>query len=362
MSESTFMSRSFGDQGVRLRIRKEPRTLLKRPTTSIVRSDEVPPTFEDPAPSAQRNTTLHSHRPPMEVYSNRYTSVGEPASKRQRTSVDLNDRGLFDSDRYGQRPYIDQRAPFGTFTARDQTANVFSPAYSQGPQSALTNMSEYSYGHQRANSSNTSSPFVSPHTEVSGHSWPGGNIFYQPSLKDTSFAYPQSQFPDMQGGRPPHLVEPYMRQRDPNLPSRLPMSSNFSFPRSQEADNPMGGTYSHVARSLPMSSHHTDPNSRLLPTDQMPHLSSPDRQQYSSTPISNVLPPLESTISSHPNRGGSQQILPGTVLPSIEPQTLDPSSNQPVHDHGQDGFDAHENYVTSPFNFPHPSQKRPEDG
>ncbi|KAI9765568.1 MAG: hypothetical protein M1840_007257 [Geoglossum simile] len=28
MSESTFLSRSFGDQGVRLRIRKEPRTLL----------------------------------------------------------------------------------------------------------------------------------------------------------------------------------------------------------------------------------------------------------------------------------------------------------------------------------------------
>lgn len=28
MNESTFLSRSFGDQGVRLRIRKEPRTLL----------------------------------------------------------------------------------------------------------------------------------------------------------------------------------------------------------------------------------------------------------------------------------------------------------------------------------------------
>lgn len=28
MSESTFLSRSFGDQGVRLRIRKEPRTLV----------------------------------------------------------------------------------------------------------------------------------------------------------------------------------------------------------------------------------------------------------------------------------------------------------------------------------------------
>ena len=28
MSESTFLSRSFGDQGVRLRIRKEPRTIV----------------------------------------------------------------------------------------------------------------------------------------------------------------------------------------------------------------------------------------------------------------------------------------------------------------------------------------------
>jgi hypothetical protein len=28
MAESTFLSRSFGDQGVRLRIRKEPRTLM----------------------------------------------------------------------------------------------------------------------------------------------------------------------------------------------------------------------------------------------------------------------------------------------------------------------------------------------
>ncbi|KAL8935978.1 MAG: hypothetical protein Q9216_005167 [Gyalolechia sp. 2 TL-2023] len=352
MSESTFMSRSFGDQGVRLRIRKEPRTLLKRPHTSLVRSEEHVPTFEDPAPSAQRNATLHSHRPPMEAY-NRYTGVGEPAAKRQRTSVDLNDRALFDADRYGQRPYMDQRAPFGTYTAREQAANVFSPAYSQGPQSALSTMSEYSYGHQRTNSSNTSSPFVSPHTEVSGHSWPAGNLFYQPSIKDTSFAYPQSQFPDMQLGRPPQLVEPYTRQRDQNFTNRLPISGNFSYSRPQEADNGAVGTFGHVARSMPMSSHHTDAASRLLPTDQILNLSSPDRQQYPSTQMSNVLPPLESTVSSHQHRGGSQQILPSTVLPSIEPQTLDPNQNQPVPDHGQESFDGQENYVATPYNYPH---------
>ena len=35
MTESTFLSRSFGDQGVRLRIRKEPRTLLYVPTLYV---------------------------------------------------------------------------------------------------------------------------------------------------------------------------------------------------------------------------------------------------------------------------------------------------------------------------------------
>lgn len=42
MAESTFLSRSFGDQGVRLRIRKEPRTLLY----------EIPPRLETPGKPA----------------------------------------------------------------------------------------------------------------------------------------------------------------------------------------------------------------------------------------------------------------------------------------------------------------------
>ncbi|KAI2812467.1 hypothetical protein CBS115989_10417 [Aspergillus niger] len=39
MAESTFLSRSFADQGVKLRIRKEPRTLIKRP---VPRPEEYP--------------------------------------------------------------------------------------------------------------------------------------------------------------------------------------------------------------------------------------------------------------------------------------------------------------------------------
>ncbi|KAL8718471.1 MAG: hypothetical protein Q9225_004402 [Loekoesia sp. 1 TL-2023] len=361
MSESTFLSRSFGDQGVRLRIRKEPRTLLKRAASSSLRSDELPPAFKDPSPSGQRSTTLESQRAPMGTYSSRYAGLGELPSKRQRTSVDLSDRIFMDPDRYSQRPYMDQRTSFGTYTARDQTANMFPAAYSQGPHSALSNMPDYSYGHQRTNSSNASSPFASPHTEVSGHSWPSTNIFYQPSIKDTSLTYPQSQFLDMQLNRPPQLAEPFMRHRGQQLLARLPMNSPFSFPRSQEPENLAGGPCSQATRSLPLSSNYTESTPRLPPTDQIADLASPNRQQYPGTALSNVLPPLESTVSSNQNRGGSQHVLPSNVLPSIEPQTLVQSPNQPVQEHGQDSYEAHENYDATSFNFPLPNQKRPED-
>lgn len=332
----------------------------KRSAPSFARPDEGSSSFEESVSSAQRNPTFHTQRPPYLPLTNRYTSVGEPASKRQRTSMDLNDRSILDSDRYGQRPYMDQRI-LSAYTARDQTANAFSsPAYSQGPQSTLSNVSDYSYGHQRTNSSSTSSPFVSPHTDVSSQSWSTANVFY-PSMKDASFTYQQSQFPDMQVGRASHLGEHFMRQRDQNFTNRLPMSTNFSIHRPQETDNTAVGTFNQLARSLPMSSHNTNLSARILPAEQMANLSSPDRQQYPSTPISNVLPPLESTISSQQNRSGSQQILPSTVLPSIEPQTLDPTPNLQVHDHGQESFDAHESYVPTSFNFPQPNQKRPED-
>lgn len=358
MSESTFMSRSFGDQGVRLRIRKEPRTLLKRSAPSLARPDEGAPTIiEDTAPSAQRNSTFHMQRPSAVSYSNRYTGIGEPAAKRQRTSVDLNERSNLDA----QRQYMDQRI-LNAYTARDQTANAYSSAYSQGPQSTLSNMSEYSYGHQRTNSSSTSSPFVSPHTEVSNHSWTGANLFYPSSMKDASFPYPQSQFPDMQLGRAPQLGEPFVRQREPNFTNRLPISNTFSFPRPQETDNTAAGTFNQLPRSFPVSSHNTNPNARLLSTDQIANLSSPDRQQYPSAQVSNVLPPLESTLSSHQNRSGSQQIPPSTILPSIEPQSLDPIQNLAAHEHGQESFDAHETYVPASFNFSQPSHKRLEDG
>ncbi|KAL9595721.1 MAG: hypothetical protein Q9179_004879 [Wetmoreana sp. 5 TL-2023] len=353
MAESTFLSRSFGDQGVRLRIRKEPRTLLKRPASSGLRSDEFPPALEDPPPPAQRDIPLQSQRPQISTYGTRYTGLGDPSAKRQRTSVDMGERSVVDPDRYSQRSYTDQRAPFGTYAASHQLANSFAPTYSQGPPSALSNLSDFSFGHQRTNSSNTSSPFVSPHTDFSGHSWPTSNNYYQAAAKDPLYTYSQSQYPDMQPPRQPQLAEPFVRQRVQDLSGRLQINSNLSFPRPLDSESSAAESYNQATRPLPMASSYTDPSPRLPSTDQIGDLAASSRQQYPSAPLSNVLPPLESTAGSSQSQG-AQQGLTSNILPSIEPSNL--LSGQPMQESGTEGYDS------SSFNFPLPNHKRQEDG
>ncbi|KAL8816236.1 MAG: hypothetical protein Q9223_004720 [Gallowayella weberi] len=340
MLESTFLSRSFGDQG--------------RPHPSAIRPEDMPPSFEDTAPPTQRDMTLQSQRPQVGPYEVRYAA--EPSHKRQRTSVDFGGRGGHDSDRYGQRLYLDQRGPLGSYAPRDQIPNTFNPNYGQASQSTMSNVSEYSFGHQRTNSSNASSPFISPHTEVSGHSWPAGNIFYQPSFKDTVYSYPQNQYNHVQLHQPPQVTNALPQYRGQNFTSRLPMNSNFAFPRPQDSDEPAAVNYNQIGRSLPASSSYDEPSIRLPSTDQLGDLASSSRQQYPTATVSNVLPPLESTLSSTQPRRGSQQVLPSHVIPSIEPHSLDPHMSQQTQERAAEGYDS------TAFGFSLPDPKRPGDG
>lgn len=396
MSESTFLSRSFGDQGVRLRIRKEPRTLTWVPNISSysarltghtwcrkrtapgLRSDDISLAFEDSSPSSYRSTTLHSQRSSMGVFNYRHSGMGEPSPKRARLSEDLSERNLYDPERYVQRPYLEQRAPYGGYPARDQSSGVFQSAYSQGPQSAMGNASDYSLGHQRTNSSSTSSPYVSPHTEVSGQSWPPPNMYYQSPMKEASYPYAPPQYPDMQFGRQNQhqLGDPFQRQRtntmpssnlpsqnvpSQNLASRLPVAMNFQYPRTQEGESSVVGMYGHISRSLPPTTSLPDPSPRLPSTDQLTEYTSSNRQQYQNTQVSNILPPIDVNFgSSQLTRENSHQVT-NTVLPSIEPHTMVTNPSQPVSDHGQDAYDGPASYDAS-FNYPLHSQKTLDDG
>ncbi|BDD58329.1 hypothetical protein MPDQ_000415 [Monascus purpureus] len=94
MAESTFLSRSFADQGVKLRIRKEPRTVMKR-------AGPRPEDFPQPLPPRSPDRT--SLQMPGSVFGGYpatgrdYTYYGGPV-KRSRTSMDYGARNLYDVD------------------------------------------------------------------------------------------------------------------------------------------------------------------------------------------------------------------------------------------------------------------------
>jgi hypothetical protein len=116
--ESTFLSRSFADQGVKLRIRKEPRTMMyvldrTRKPGSVTdsrrkrtRPEDFPPAV--PARSPERQTvqippaTGYGGYPPTSRDYSYYG--GQPSVKRHRTSIDYGrQQGIYDPD--SRMPY-----------------------------------------------------------------------------------------------------------------------------------------------------------------------------------------------------------------------------------------------------------------
>ncbi|KKK19458.1 hypothetical protein ARAM_004139 [Aspergillus rambellii] len=94
MAESTFLSRSFADQGVKLRIRKEPRTLIKRPAP---RPEDFTQALPPRSPERSSMQMAGNNFPGYQTAGREYTYYGGPV-KRQRTSVDFGTRGMYESD------------------------------------------------------------------------------------------------------------------------------------------------------------------------------------------------------------------------------------------------------------------------
>ncbi|THC88794.1 hypothetical protein EYZ11_011761 [Aspergillus tanneri] len=134
MAESTFLSRSFADQGVKLRIRKEPRTLIKRP---VPRPEDFPQPLPPRSPD---RTAIQMPANAFGGYPNAgrdYGYYGGPV-KRQRTSVDFGSRGMYDADgrmrqmeAYPQATtmYSNQPGAYGTPMMQYPTGHTGVPDY-----------------------------------------------------------------------------------------------------------------------------------------------------------------------------------------------------------------------------------------
>lgn len=175
--------------------------------------------------------------------------------------------------------------------------------------------SEYSFGHQRNNSSSTSSPFVSPRHEYSGYSFSGHNNSlydqrlrdqYQQPTRDQSYQYQQGQYLGSQARSTPQIAQPVPQFRP--LPSTFPSQTEQPRPyqRYEGDDNTSSdrgyGTGSY-ATSRPdyYNSQTTSTSFDRLVQPQARTLPDP------SLPLTSVLPPMQTTLpSSQPRRDPSQ--------------------------------------------------------
>lgn len=105
----------------------------------------------------------------------------EQPVKRQKLSLEMMSRGSFDQDqRYIHRPYDDHRTPYSPYSlqsqpqqnhaTQNQPLQSYGTNFAQVTYSPTVTVPEYSFRHQRteSSSSSTSPPYISPHPDIQG--------------------------------------------------------------------------------------------------------------------------------------------------------------------------------------------------
>ncbi len=233
-----------------------------------------------------------------------YGDPYEAPLKKQRISIGLDRRAASDGEHQRRDPYTQH-------PQRDLTVATRGPHYSQGPPSASgTAPSDFSVGHQRTNSSSTSSPFVSPRHEYSGYSFaaPNNSLYdqrmrdqYHQPTRDQSYQFQQGQYLGSQSRPIPQLTQPIPPFRP--LPSTLPSQVDQPRPYQRydiEDHPPLDRAYGSNFPSARPDYYASQAPPTLYDRPAQPLARTlPDPLQ----PSTSVLPPLQSTLpSSQPRR------------------------------------------------------------
>jgi hypothetical protein len=279
MSESTFLTRSFSDQGVRLRLRKEPRTLLRKrgpahddyqprhyrtsnrqgsqgaerqSVTSPESQDAVRQGQNDQGEFVESPVGLpgYDQRPPMgrhfsQQSTSSYSGMSyDESSKRPRTGSEQGQPPAFnqplDSPQYRGLYPDPQQTAFTTFSPQAAPAGTFSYTYSQSPHSSSLTARDQ-YFHQRLNTQpGTASPYDQPQRSPQYQTFPPQPqaIQYQPSPRQ------QGQYGGMMAPSPP---APRLENTLESLGIRNPLSPTGPPPALQMAPP----TYGRMTTNMP---------------------------------------------------------------------------------------------------------------
>ncbi|KAF3282652.1 hypothetical protein TWF970_001399 [Orbilia oligospora] len=329
MSESTFLSRSFGDQGVRLRIRKEPRTLVRK------RAYRPPPPEAYASAQMRRPSSPDSHY--IHGYPTPHPSVdygyGPYHDAHKRMKMESNPPPPYGS--HGREPY-GERSPYGEYPPNHPPPNQTNyhtgyPNYPPYQQRSPTTPGGYfpphhgphsnsGYGHYPPHSQHPQHEYQSRHSSYSGPSpvhptQQPSPLYESPNLPPSA----QSTRSPVAGSGPYKSYERHNSASSAGYPPSYPEDTSASkqppyraAPQSSSVHSPPGGLPSPgLSRtSGSMASHTSSPmnsTSRGLTMPAQPP--SPYKSGISLPPLQ--LPPLSEP---HGSRSQTHTKTPGPPI------------------------------------------------
>ena len=234
---------------------------------------------------------------------------------------------------------MEQRGPNSAYASRQPTV-TYGPNYLHGPHSApSSSVSEYSFKHQRTQSSSTTSPYVSPRTEIPGYSLSAPNPFYQQQqqAREPTYAYQSSQPTDFQSRQAQHLTQPVVPFRQQQLASQPQSGDHTAYQRAPDVDDRSSLQYRNQPASLQTQPVYY-PTTSLLSFPERSTEILQSRPQPLQPPLPNVLPPLESTVTPGHARGLLTQARNDYIIPSTETHAFMPMTNQTSSERSQESY------------------------
>ena len=295
-----------------------------------------------PRPTATDYPTLSSQ--PLSNRTDNYDPISynrdaydEPSSKRQRMSIDVPRRIAYEQEQpVAQRSHtLSNRDTFSQYPTRETAAISRGSYYNQGTSSISgSNGSEYTFGHQRTNSSTISSPYTSPNGEY--HNYPSStpSSSYQQQARENAYQY-SAQYPHSQYQSRPttSLSQPtnYYRTLPSSMPSQPEQSRSYSTTSQVEQPRPYIRSYDADDQSMFDRGYNPSlsiPRGDLFNSQPQSLSSTYERSSQSlartlpdpSQAFSSVLPPLQSTLPSNQPRRDLSSSYPYGGLSNMESQ------------------------------------------
>lgn len=262
----------------------------------------------------------------------------EQPYKRQRMLSDTMNRSGYDQDqRLSQRSFIQSRDSYGHYSPRDPLPAARGSYYPQTAlQTTATPMTEYSFVHQRNNSSSASSPFVSPRSEYPSYGFSTSNTLYQQPQRAQAYQYPQTQYTAR--STMPELAQALPSYRSPlaAVSSHIDQPRTYSRPLDTEDQSLLERNY-HMTSRPEYQNTQPQPLTNYDRSAQPPARTLPAPAQG----LNSVLPPLQSTLPSSQPRRDPILSYPNGGAPNTEGNSQFASTNQSMQ--------VGQNYMPQPY-------------